>query len=103
MIENLIGKSKRILKHYNCPIVPSRSRDSILFLYEVGALDDEEYQALSGAIGFRNSMIHNYMKFDNDVLFKILHEKRYDEIYYFLVKEPNYSDVVIKRIENYTV
>ena len=102
MIENMIGKSKRILKHYNCLIIPQRSKDALNFLYELGALEDEEYQALSSAIGFRNSMIHDYMKFDKKVLFIILKEQKYNDIYNFLMKEPNYSDVVIRRIENYT-
>ena len=86
----------------NCPIIPQRSKDALNFLYEVGALEDEEYQALSSAIGFRNSMIHDYMKFNKNVLFTILREQKYNEIYDFLIKEPAYSSVVIKRIENYT-
>lgn len=102
MIENLIGKSKRILKHYNCPIIPQRSKDALSFLYDVGAIDDEEYQSLSGAIGFRNSMIHDYMKFKDEILYKILHEKRYIDIYNFLIKAPDYKQVIITRIENYT-
>lgn len=101
LIENMIGKSKRILKEYNCPIVPQRSRDSIIFLHEVGVISDELYYSLSSAIGFRNSMIHDYMKFNNDILYKILKEKKYIDIYNFLVKEPNYNQVVRTRIENY--
>jgi len=102
MIENCIGKSKRILKHYECPIVPQRSRDALDILYEVGALEDEEYQSLSSAIGFRNSMIHDYMKFNDAVLYHILKEKKYLDIYTFLITEPAYKQSIIKRIENYS-
>jgi len=101
LIENAIGKAKRILKHYNCPVVPQRSRDAISFLYEVGAIDDEMYRSLHSAIGFRNSMIHEYMRFDEAVLYKILEAKRYLDLYDFLVDPVEYNAVVIKRIENF--
>jgi len=29
LIENSIGKAKKILKHYDCPIVPTRGRDAV--------------------------------------------------------------------------
>jgi len=102
MIENLIGKSKRILKNYNCPIIPQRSKDALNFLYDIGAIEDEEYHSLSGAIGFRNSMIHDYMKFNNDILYIILKEKRYIDIYNFLLDKAEYKQIIITRIENYT-
>ena len=101
IIENAIGKAKKILKYYNCPLVPHRNKDSIYFLYEVGAINDDEYRSLSSAIGFRNSMIHDYMQFNIDVLLKILKEKKYLDVYNFLISDINYGDVVIKRIENF--
>ncbi len=101
MIENLIGKSKRILKNYDCPIIPQRSKDAINILHEVGAIEDEVYSALNSAIGFRNSMIHDYMKFNVEVLYKILQTKSYVKIYEFLVQEVSFKEVVVKRIENY--
>lgn len=102
MIENLIGKSKRILKYYDCPIIPQRSKDAINILHEVGAIEDEIYSELNSAIGFRNSMIHDYMKFNIEVLYKILKTKSYMHIYDFLVQDVDYKEVIIKRIENYT-
>lgn len=102
MIENLIGKSKRILKNYDCPIIPQRSKDAITILHEVGALEDEIYSSLSNAIGFRNSMIHDYMKFNIEVLYKILRTKSYHDVYKFLIDEAQYKEIIIKRIENYT-
>jgi uncharacterized protein YutE (UPF0331/DUF86 family) len=101
IIENCIGKSKRILKYCDCPIIPQRSKDAIMILHEVGAISDEEYQSLSSAIGFRNSMIHDYMKFDENILYKILETKKYLDVYNFLITDINYKDVIINRIENY--
>jgi uncharacterized protein YutE (UPF0331/DUF86 family) len=102
IIENAIGKAKRILKHYNSPIVPQRARDSIDILYEVGAIDDDTHQSLTAAIGFRNVLIHDYMKFNNDVLFEVLKNKDYLIIYKFLIEKPDYSLVIISRIENFS-
>jgi len=103
LIENAIGKSKKILKHYNCPITPARSRDAIVFMYDMGLIDDERFRALNSAIGFRNSMIHDYMKFDKNVLIKLVREKGYMEIYDFLIQAPNYNETMIKRIESFTI
>ena len=103
LIENSIGKSKQILKHYNSPIIPQNSKDSIILLHEIGAIKDEEFYHLRSAIGFRNSMIHDYMKFNIDVLKKIVFEKSYLHIYNFLTNDLNYKDVIIKRIENLSI
>ena len=48
-------------------------------------------------------MIHDYMKFNNEILYKILQNREYMDIYNFLIDEANYSDVVIKRIENFSL
>ncbi len=103
LIENMIGKSKQILKHYNSPIIPQNSKDSIIILHEIGAIEDEEFYNLSSAIGFRNSMIHDYIKFDIKILETIVKKKSYIAVYNFLIKEPNYKDVIIKRIENLSI
>ena len=100
LIENSIGKSKQILKFYNAPIIPQNSKDSIIILHEIGAIEDDMFHSLSSAIGFRNSMIHDYMKFDVNILISIVKNKAYIDIYNFLVIELDYKDVIIKRIEN---
>ena len=101
LIENCIGKAKRMLKHYDCPIVPKSGRDAVLFLYETGAIDDDLYKELSAAVGFRNAMIHDYMNFSEEVLINLLNEGRYRILRDFLVWEPKLSDVVRKRIETF--
>lgn len=103
LIENSIGKAKKILKYYDCPIVPTRSKDAIFFLYEIGLIDDEKYQALIAAIGFRNSMIHDYMKFDENILIDIVKEKKYLQIYDFLIQKPDYSEILKKRISSFSI
>jgi len=102
LIENMIGKCKKILKEFNCPIIPQRGRDGLFILYEVGAIDTETYSNLVGAIGFRNSMIHDYMQFREDILIDIVKSKKYIDIYNFVVSKPQYSSVVLQRIENFS-
>ena len=101
LIENSIGKAKKILKEYECPVVPTRGRDAIFFLYEIGLIEDELYRALNAAIGFRNSMIHDYMKFDKNILLDIVKERKYMQIYEFLIQKPNYSETIKKRIASF--
>ena len=103
IIENAIGKAKRILKYYNCPITPTRSKDAILFMYEMGLIEEGVYKALIGAIGFRNSMIHDYMDFNEEVLKSILKEKLYVSIYNFLIEIPEYNEILLKRIESFSI
>ncbi len=103
LIEALIGKSKRILKHFGCPIVPQRSKDAIYILHEVGAISDEEYQAFSAAIGFRNILIHDYLEFDDTILYRVVKNREYESICSFLTKPLQLEDVVIKRIERFAL
>ena len=102
LIENSIGKARRILKHYNCPLVPSRGRDAFTIMYDAGLIGDEMYQNLMQAVGFRNAMIHDYMNFDEAVLLKIVAEQKYLEIYTFLLEKPEYSHVQRSRVENFS-
>jgi uncharacterized protein YutE (UPF0331/DUF86 family) len=102
LIENMIGKSKKILKEFDCPIIPQRGRDAIFILYEVGAITHEQYREFMGAIGFRNSMIHDYMDFKVEILLNILRGNRYINIYEFLIEEPKYKESVQKRIRNFS-
>ncbi len=101
LIENSIGKARRILKHYDCPLVPSRGRDAFSILYEVGVIGDKHYRDLMHAVGFRNAMIHDYMNFDEAILIKIVEEQKYMSIYQFLLQQPEYSVVQLARIENF--
>lgn len=102
LIENAIGKARRILKYYNCPLVPNRGRDAFTIMYDAGLLDDDLYQSLMQSVGFRNAMIHDYMNFDEAVLIAIVEGQRYLDIYNFLMELPDYNAVQRSRVENFS-
>jgi len=102
LIENSIGKARKILQHYHCAVIPHESRDAFRILRDCEAIDEETAEALFSAVGFRNAMIHDYMHFDPKVLETLVQTRRYDAIYAFLTDPCRYSDLVRKRIENYT-
>ncbi|MEA3521916.1 MAG: HepT-like ribonuclease domain-containing protein [Campylobacterota bacterium] len=102
LIENSIGKSKKILQHYNCSIIPNESRDAIKILHDCEAISDEIHSSLHGAIGFRNALIHDYMSFNSAILVDIVKNRSYLELFSFLMDNCQYRDVICKRIENYS-
>lgn len=101
IVENAIGKAKRILKHFNCPVVPQKGSDAFEFMYEMGLIGDETYATMKSAIGLRNAMIHDYMNFNDAILKRIVTEKKYDEVISFLESDISYSTTQLKRIENF--
>lgn len=101
IVENAIGKAKRILKHFNCPVVPQKGSDAFEFMYEMGLIEDETYATMKSAIGLRNAMIHDYMNFNDAILKRIVTEKKYDEVISFLESDISYSTTQLKRIENF--
>lgn len=70
-------------------------------MHEAGVIDDELYQDLMQAVGFRNAMIHVYMNFDESILLKIVTVQKYMALCQFLLKQPEYRAFQISRIENY--
>ena len=103
LIENSIGKAKKTLKHYYCPMIPKSGRDAFSFMYEIGLIEDELYSSMLSAIGFRNALIHDYMNFDDNILFNLIKKRKYEDIYNFLISDINYPNVLIRRIENFEV
>ena len=101
IVENAIGKAKRILKHYNCPVIAQKGSDAFSFMYEMGLIDDDIYATMKSAIGLRNAMIHDYMNFNDEILMQVVHTKKYAQVISFLVSDTNYSTVQLKRIENF--
>ena len=101
IVENSIGKAKRILKNFDCPIVPQKGSDAFEFMFEMGLIDDEVYSTMKSAIGLRNAMIHDYMNFNDDILKNVVQSKKYTDIIEFLNSDINYSDTQFKRIENF--
>lgn len=101
IVENSIGKAKRILKKFNCPIVPQKGSDAFEFMYEMGLIEDEQFSTMKNAIGLRNAMIHDYMNFNDDILKNVVISKKYSDIINFLKSDINYSSTQLKRIENF--
>ena len=101
IVENSIGKAKRILKHFDCPIVPQKGSDAFTFMYEMGLIEDETYSTMKSAIGLRNAMVHDYMNFNDAILKSVVSEKKYEEVIAFLNSDISYSPVQLKRIENF--
>ncbi len=54
------------------------------------------------AIGFRNSMIQDYMNFDENVLINLLLENRYKKIVDFLKMEVSSGETIKNRIKSFT-
>ncbi|MFT7861219.1 MAG: HepT-like ribonuclease domain-containing protein [Sulfurimonas sp.] len=101
IVENAIGKAKRILKHYNCPVIAQKGSDAFSFMYEIGLIDDDVYSTMKSAIGLRNAMIHDYMNFNDDILMQVVHRKKYKLVISFLYSDISYTEVQLKRIENF--
>lgn len=99
--ENAIGKAKRILKNFNCPVVPQRGSDAFEFMYNMGLIDDEMFSTMKSAIGLRNAMIHDYMNFNDAILKSVVRAKKYEEVIIFLKSDVVYSSVQLKRVENF--
>ncbi len=46
-------------------------------------------------------MIHDYMQFDKNILLEIVKERKYLEVYMFLIEKPNISETIQKRIASF--
>ena len=101
LVENSVGKAKRILKYFNCPIVPQKGSDAFEFMYDMGLIEDDVYSTMKSAIGLRNAMIHDYMNFNNEILKNVVSRKKYNNIKDFLISDIKYSSTQLKRIENF--
>jgi len=101
MIENLIGRCKKILQHYDSPVIPLSGYDSAEILKNVGFFEDEEFNAIRRLFGFRNAIVHDYMDLDRLIVKAIIEKKEYFILVDFLMKDFTENDIIRKRIENY--
>jgi len=101
LVENCIGKGKQILRHFECPVVPTRSRDVFYFMHEMSLIHKDQFRILVGAVGFRNMLIHDYLEFDDKVLREVLSKKSYLDLVEFLISPVKYSQVQLQRIKTY--
>ena len=102
LIENSIGKGKQILKHFQCPMVFHKGKEVFWVLTETGVIDEELQGILTQAIGFRNSMIHDYMNFDEKILVDILVNEQHIKIYNFLIAPVELDETQKSRISTFT-
>lgn len=61
---------------------PSTYRETILRLSKLGIIPDKFAKDLSKMIGFRNILVHDYIKIDEDIILEILNKKLDDFIKY---------------------
>lgn len=101
LVENAIGKAKRILKHFNCPVVPQKGSDAFEFMYDMDLIDDDVFRTMKSAIGLRNAMIHDYMNFDDAILKNVVTSKKYKDVVAFLQADAKYTTSQLKRVENF--
>lgn len=101
MIENLIGRCKKVLQHYNSPIIPLSGYDSAEILKNVGFYEEEEFMQIRRFFGFRNAIVHDYMDLDRTVVLRIISNQDYLLLENFLVRPFQENSVIRKRIENY--
>ena len=102
LIENTIGKGKQILKHFQCPMVFHKGKEIFWVLTEAGVIDEELQGVLTQAIGFRNSMIHDYLNFDEKILVEILINEQHIKIYNFLIAPVELDETQKNRISTFT-
>jgi uncharacterized protein YutE (UPF0331/DUF86 family) len=102
LIENTIGKGKQILKHFQCPMVFHKGKEVFWVLTETGVIDERLQGILTQAIGFRNSMIQDYMYFDEKILVEILVNEQHIKIYNFLIAPVELNETQKKRISTFT-
>ncbi|MGZ8546464.1 MAG: type VII toxin-antitoxin system HepT family RNase toxin [Sulfuricurvum sp.] len=81
MIENLIGRCKKILQHYDSPIIPLSGYDSAEILKNVGFFEDEEFSAMRRLFGFRNAIVHDYMDLDRLIVKAIVEMKTLTKLF----------------------
>lgn len=101
MIENLIGRCKKILQHYDSPIIPLSGYDSAEILKNVGFFEEEEFSAMRRLFGFRNAIVHDYMDLDRLIVKAIVEKQEYLLLVDFLARDFSESDIIRKRIGNY--
>jgi len=102
LIENTIGKGKQILKHFQCPMVFHKGKEVFWVLTESGVIEENLQRILTQAIGFRNSMIHDYLNFDEKILVDILISEQHLIIYNFLIAPVELDETQKKRISTFT-
>ena len=85
VIENAIGKARHLLKMHNKK-VPVSVYDLFEDLKANGFINHQDLNQWKKVIGLRNTIVHEYMKVDVELLKKVILEKQYKFVLQFLKK-----------------
>jgi len=85
LVENAIGKAKLLLKEHGCE-VPVSAHDVFASLKGQGLISAAEQQQWRKAVGFRNTVVHEYMDVSEAIVFNIIRQRDYRKVLSFLRK-----------------
>jgi len=85
LIENAIGKAKHLLKAKQ-QVIPVSAYDVFQLLQQLNLISAVEKRQWDKTIGFRNTVVHEYMNVSEDIVFAIIRKQEYQFILNFLNK-----------------
>ncbi len=85
IIENSIGKAKHLLKYFKMDI-PTSAYTSFEYLSNCMVITKKELVKWKSIIGLRNTIVHEYMAVEHDIITHIIKIKEYLFITEFLKK-----------------
>lgn len=85
LIENAIGKAKRMLSAASEP-VPVSAYDAFARLARAGHLKNEELPQWNDIVGIRNRIVHDYMNIDMNIILDLVRKGKYHFVAEFLMR-----------------
>ncbi|MDM8565362.1 DUF86 domain-containing protein [Candidatus Halobeggiatoa sp. HSG11] len=85
LIENSIGKAKHLLK-IKQQVIPVSAYDVFQLLQQLNIISEVEKIQWDKTIGFRNTVVHEYMNVSDDIVFAIVRKQEYQFTVDFLNK-----------------
>ena len=85
LIENAIGKAKRMLSAASEP-VPVSAYDAFARLAKTGRLKNEELARWNDIVGIRNRIVHDYMNIDMNIILGLVSKGEYHFVAEFLMR-----------------
>lgn len=85
LIENAIGKAKHLLKAKQ-QVIPVSASDVFQLLQQLNLISAVEKRQWDKTIGFRNTVVHEYMNVSEDIVFAIIRNQEYQFTLNFLNK-----------------
>jgi len=85
LIENAIGKAKHLLK-LKQQVIPVSAYDVFQLLQQLDLISEFEKGQWDKTIGFRNTVVHEYMNVSEEIVFAIVRKQEYQFTLDFLNK-----------------